>query len=297
MGRDSTPEVEKPAEGTGDASGKLSAEMAAERQVAAATRGEQDLKPGVVKSKDGSEVEHKQTADGKVHPVGIKYSNGEGSQYEYDKSGTVSQITNLRADGTVKDRWMSTDGGKTYREERSGEVKELAVKVNNDGTVRMTDKAGNTFDSRTDGSILMNFKDAQGNAHKVVSRSDGSAIEYGTFSDGKERPINVRSPDGSTVNYGYLKNGSVVDATTYAPNGQLVNRYECRDGANWVEVSNPPRGPNFNGKVEIRPDGTHHFTDARTGGTWVRKPSGQITITDGQGRVVSETPPIPPPRR
>src|SRR4029450_5855449 len=208
------------------------------------------------------------------------YSNGEGCQYDYDKAGNVSQITNGRADGTVKERWISTDGGKSFREERSGEVKELAVKVNNDGTVRMTDKAGNSFESRTDGSIMMNFRDGQGAAHKVLSNPDGSAVEYGKFSDGKERPITVCSPDGVTVSYGYLKNGSVADATTFAPDRRLVNRYESRDGVNWVEVSQPPRGPNFSGKIEVKPDGTHQITDARTGGTWARKHNGQITVTD-----------------
>jgi len=300
MGGDRRAEVEKPKEGaTTDASSKFAAEVGNERQLAAAATGAQatDLKPGVVKGKDGSEVENAQAADGKVHPVRLKYSNGEGSQYDYDKDGNVSQITNRRADGTVKERWLSTDGGKSYREERSGEVKELAVKVNDGGTVRMTDRAGNTFESRTDGSVIMNFRDAQGDPHKVLSNPDGSAVEYGKFSDGKERPINVRSPDGSTISYGYLKNGSLADATTHAPDGRFVNRYESRDGVNWVEVSQPPRGPSFNGKVEIRPDGTHFFTDARTGATWERKPNGQITTTDGRGHITNQTPPVPPPRR
>jgi YD repeat-containing protein len=300
MGRDRTPEVEKPKGDTTDATTRFADEVGEERmKLAAADRStqEKELKPGVVKNKDGSEVEYAKTADGKVHPVRIKYTSGDSTQYEYDKDGNVTQLTNRRPDGTVRERWISGDGGKTFREERTGEVKEHTLKIDNDGTMHITDRAGNTYDTRTDGSMMMNFKDQDGRPHKVLANPDGSSIEYGKFSDGKERPIIVRLPDGSSVEYGYLRNGNVADATTRTATGAIVNRYESRDGQRWIETSIPPRGPEFNGKLEIKPDGTHYFTDARTGGTWVRKPNGQITITDGSGKVVSQTPPLTPPRR
>ena len=72
-------------------------------------------------------------------------------------------------------------------------------------------------------------------------------------------------------------------------------QYRRQDQDTLVEVHDPPRGPVLVGKLEIKPDGTHHFTDARTGGTWVRKPNGQITISDSNGRVINEI--SPPPRR
>lgn len=259
-----------------------------------------DLKEGVVKNKDGSETEYAKGADGKVHPVRLKYTTGEQTEYTYNKDGSCQSFTNRRADGTVRDRWIFDEKAGAYREERSGVLNPVRLAVRDDGTCIATDRAGNTTETRPDGSLMFRFKDDKGSERKVLVNPDTSALELGRFRDGKERVVAVRFPDGREAHYGYLSNGKVCDVEEYAPpgkekGGRAYLHYTSKDGLNWQEDLR--RGPDLVGTVEVGPTGVHTFRSQQDNSTFVRKPDGSIVHTDAGGRVINKIDPIVPPRR
>lgn len=123
---------------------------------------------------------------------------------------------------------------------------------------------------------------------RLERRPDGSALEYRRLADGKEHATNITFPDGSRIAYGYDKDGKPNHVREFDANGKETLDYQLTNGVNWFETQS--RGIPLQGRLDIRPDGTHVFKDSVVGNTFVRTPNGAIQLMDSTGKVVFSKP-------
>lgn len=118
--------------------------------------------------------------------------------------------------------------------------------------------------------------------------ADGSEVETRKFADGSERVSRVKFPDGKEIRYGFDRQGRVCETRDFDSQGREILNYRTADGTTWVEQQG--RGPQLNGRLEVRADGTHVFSDAATGCQSERKADGSLKVVDASGRVIYSSP-------
>jgi YD repeat-containing protein len=239
----------------------------------------------VEKNKDGSTVAFEKGPDGKEHPSKITYTDGRSTEYSYDKDGKVIGFRNINADGSVKEDYRSLDG-KHFGDAISGKPMEGTLSVNKDGTAKVTFDNGATMESHTDGRAVMTFKDAKGDAHKMLLNADGSSVEYKKGPDGKEHPGVVRRPTGEETTYEYNKDGK-LSAVTEQLGGKILSRFTSENGKDWKNAYGPGE---IHGELSVSENGEHKFKDADSGNTVTHYSDGHWTAVDKDGHEIKPQP-------
>lgn len=247
--------------------------------------------PRVQKNADGSEVEFAKAADGKVHPVRIKYSDGRSTEYSYGADGKVNGMTQKNEGGVETERYVYD--GKAFREVRGLKppIEGTAV-VSDNGTCKLTFGNGATMESRTDGKAVLQFTDQQGTPHKLLMAKDGSSVEMIKAADGKEHPTIVNRADGTQSIYEYDKNGKIVGVAEYSPplnaqgQRQMLSNFRSTNGKDWTDSVSKQE---IHGNTELKEDGTHVFKSA-DGYTFTRQASGVARLVDPRGVEVTAPP-------
>jgi YD repeat-containing protein len=246
---------------------------------------------------DGSLMEFGMAADGRQHPIRIVYPDGRSTQYGYDRNGRVNEVANRDAQGVVVDHWMD-QGGNRFVETRTGAVMEGTISVRQDGTAVFQGRGG-TIENRTDGSLVTRFQEQDGRPHMLLTRGDGSTVEYVRMDNGRDSITRVRFPNGNETTYDYDRNGRIYQTNDWGPGGpaggNLLLSFSTRDGQTWQE--NQGRAPDQIGDLQLTEEGLHVFRNMQDGTTFVRRPDGQITVQDRNGQVVWSQPGTATPRQ
>ncbi|HEY9679679.1 MAG TPA: hypothetical protein V6C76_16875 [Drouetiella sp.] len=247
----------------------------------------------VVSKTDGSSI----TVDGNNHITRIEQANGNWRNFDVNARGQIVGVSDNNGNK------LSTTDGVNWHNDKTGENKQMNVRISENGSYTEISANGDRRVSSTDGRTVS--VDRNSRIQSAEAR-DGAVVKYSYDQNGRPSGFEANNPNGSRVSYdaqGHVTrtedSNHQVREFKYDSKGQLSEMkdadgktWKTQDGQNWAS----DKGDKYTGKVWVAGDGTYNYTENNSittkqldGTTMHREATGATRVENKDGQVTETT--------